>query len=921
MLKPKAQLSLKNARDYFREHLCVGDYYAAGHTISGEWLGQGAAQLGLTGTVGKKAFLALCDGQHPLTGQRLTLRMNSVRREGGRDAANRRIFYDFTISPPKSVSVVALYQDPRVIELHNRAVSLAMTELEAFAETRVRRAGQNAERVTGQMVAACFRHDTSRELDPHLHTHCVVFNATFDPVESRWKALHASGMYRAQKFAENYYYHELAKGLRSLGYEIENNTRDFEIRGVPASVVARFSKRHEQIEQEAERQIKQAGGCDNVAALRERIAQDKRRRKLQDSTADRLRPHWERQLTPAEKAALASLRNPLPRPPPPANVADIVAWAEQHLFERRSVVQDYELISAALARGRGNELTLSDLNHHLGNGAYVRAPGTRKLTSREVLDCELEIVLAAHDGRRRHAALNPAYEPSPALSAEQTTAVRRILSSRDFITLFRGGAGTGKSFTLKEVERGLTVANRPVVILAPQRQQVRDLQADGLPADTVAHALAVRTLPAGAVVIVDEAGQLGGRELRDVIRMTKAHGGRLLLSGDTRQHGAVAASDALRAIEEHAGLKPAHIRSIRRQDPKLGTTLKERAFIRAYRDAVKAAASGEMLDSFERLDRLGCVQELAPDERRSTLAAHYLVAIDRKERVLVVGQTREEVRGVNEAIREQLKAGGQLGAETVLTAYRPFDLDEAQRHDARFYQPGQHVRFLKRYGRFVKGDLCEVVGATDVGVVILKHGRRSTLSYRYADRLAVTAPVEMRIAAGDRLQLKLNGRSTEGLPLNNGELVTVRRVLASGDMIVEDDAGVRKTLAPHQRLFLRGYAVTSYGSQGKTVDTILFSDASNRAATSRNQWYVAISRARKRAMIFTSDVNELRANIQRSGDRELALSLKPDAIVQAERPHFTKAIRQSMAAAAHLRVHRAILKRIQGLHRHRRVAP
>ncbi|MFA6961346.1 MAG: hypothetical protein WC205_11395 [Opitutaceae bacterium] len=52
----------------------------------------------------------------------------------------------------------------------------------------------------------------------------------------------------------------------------------------------------------------------------------------------------------------------------------IVAWAEQHLFERRSVVQDYELVSAALARGRGNELTLSDLNLHIGNGGYVRAP-------------------------------------------------------------------------------------------------------------------------------------------------------------------------------------------------------------------------------------------------------------------------------------------------------------------------------------------------------------------------------------------------------------------------------------------------------------------------------------------------------------------------------------------------------------------
>jgi conjugative relaxase-like TrwC/TraI family protein len=46
------------------------------------------------------------------------------------------VFYDFTISPPKSVSVVALYQDDRILELHHRAVREAMTELEKFAETR-----------------------------------------------------------------------------------------------------------------------------------------------------------------------------------------------------------------------------------------------------------------------------------------------------------------------------------------------------------------------------------------------------------------------------------------------------------------------------------------------------------------------------------------------------------------------------------------------------------------------------------------------------------------------------------------------------------------------------------------------------------------------------------------------------------------
>jgi conjugative relaxase-like TrwC/TraI family protein len=92
-----------------------------------------------------------------------------------------------------------------------------MIELEKFAETRVRKSGQNGDRVTGNIIGAAFRHDTSRELDPHLHTHCVVLNATFDPVENRWKALGAVGMYRAQKFAENCYYHDLAKGLRGLG--------------------------------------------------------------------------------------------------------------------------------------------------------------------------------------------------------------------------------------------------------------------------------------------------------------------------------------------------------------------------------------------------------------------------------------------------------------------------------------------------------------------------------------------------------------------------------------------------------------------------------------------------------------------------------------------------------------------------------
>jgi conjugative relaxase-like TrwC/TraI family protein len=171
MIQTKIQFNMKNAKQYFREHLCAGDYYSEGQKIAGEWLGKGAEKLGLRGIVGEKAFIALCEGKHPETGQRLGQRLNSVRHEGDDVKANRRIFFDFTIAPPKSVSVVGLFQDSRVLALHEQAVRQAMLELENRAEARVRRSRQNGERVTGNLVRACFRHETSRELDPHLHTH------------------------------------------------------------------------------------------------------------------------------------------------------------------------------------------------------------------------------------------------------------------------------------------------------------------------------------------------------------------------------------------------------------------------------------------------------------------------------------------------------------------------------------------------------------------------------------------------------------------------------------------------------------------------------------------------------------------------------------------------------------------------------
>jgi hypothetical protein len=75
------------------------------------------------------------------------------------------------------------------------------------------------------------------------------------------------------------------------------------------------------------------------------------------------------------------------------------------------------------------------------------------------------------------------------------------------------------------------------------------------------------------------------------------------------------------------------------------------------------------------------------------------------------------------------------------------------------------------------------------------------------------------------------------------------------------------------REFLPGYAVTSYGSQGKTVDYVLFSDSTVKAATNAQQWYVTISRGRRGIRIFTPDKQQLRENVARFGHRPLAMEL------------------------------------------------
>ena len=373
----------------------------------------------------------------------------------------------------------------------------------------------------------------------------------------------------------------------------------------------------------------------------------------------------------------------------------------------------------------------------------------------------------------------------------------------------------------------------------------------------------------GSVVVVDEAGQIGGKQMHELLSFVQANGGRVILSGDTRQHGAVEASDALRAIERYAGLEAARLTKIRRQNPKAGETKSERKRIKQYRAAVRKAQSGQYAESFDRLDRLGAIAECRTiDEQRERLVADYLALAERKKSTVIVSQTWAEIREINERIRIGLRRSGLIDKDdSTVTAHERLDLTDAQKRDKRFYPDNAVIVFNRETGDFAKGEVGKLLKATSTLLFVKVGNRVQRIPFNLLNRLTICQPVEMTLAKGDQLQLKANAPSQDGKELINGELVTVAGVNRKGQIQLKDG----RVLPENYREFVRGYAITSYGSQGKTVEHVLFSDSSVKAATNNQQWLVTISRGTRAVKIFTQDKAQLRENVGRLGDRELAI--------------------------------------------------
>ena len=221
--------------------------------------------------------------------------------ELGRRGKDGRILHrpgrDLTFSAPKSVSLAALVGgDARIVDIHDRAVAASLDWVEKnAAETRMKgpdtggmvRAGNQ------KIVAATFRHDSSRNLDPQLHTHAVLANMV-QVEDGKWRSMANEKLYGSKMLLGALYRAELARGLKDLGYGIEKTHADgrFEIAGVPREAIEAFSGRRAEIEAAMEERGLGASGDNPRIAERAALMT---RAKKRDIDRGELRGVWRRQ--------------------------------------------------------------------------------------------------------------------------------------------------------------------------------------------------------------------------------------------------------------------------------------------------------------------------------------------------------------------------------------------------------------------------------------------------------------------------------------------------------------------------------------------------------------------------------------------------------------------------------------------------
>ena len=893
-------------------------YYAKddpAHREASAWIGGGAEALGLSGSVDPDLFKNVLAGKVP----------DGTGRQLGRKDKEGNIHHrpgrDLTFSAPKSVSLAALIGgDRRIVTAHDAAVKRTLSWAESHAvETRMKdpETGRMV-RIGGQKtVVAAFRHDTSRNLDPQLHTHAVLANMVRGE-DGKWRTMANERLYASKMLLGALYRSELARELETLGYRIGKTHADgrFEIAGVPRKAVEAFSTRRAEIEAATAGR----GFGDHAAdpRLAERAALMTRSHK-RDVDKQALHESWLKQAAALgfdarslaagavrreagkESGGFLSAASGEPRDAERNMGRDAdraIAWAVGHLSEREAVFARTDLFAAALAWNPG-AISIDAAEKAVGRLEQAGAlHATRaeilgdSLTTDKALADEKEVIALMERGRGASKPVMRSWMVGPRLhngrlTVGQKEAVHLILTARDRVVGVQGYAGTGKTTMLDRARVLAEKSGHRIVGLAPSASAARTLGAEsGIESETLQRFLArnagiaeghlTRKAERGmhavfrkTVLVVDEGSLASTVQARDLLRIANAlRIPRVVLVGDEKQLDAVDAGKPFAQLQR-AGMKTAVMDEILRQKDA------------ALKEAVRASLAGDVRGAFEKLGER--IAEVKPDNLAGAAAARWLrLSGDAREHTGLMAPSHALRRSINGHIRDRLARDGALrGPALEIDRLVSRGYTTAEKSLAAHYAPGDMVGFQWDYRSLgvEKGDERRVASVDHATGTVMLEGRngeatpwqpRRVGGRRGAVEVYRTETIELR--AGDRIRWT---RNDAGLGLVNSHTAEVHSVEGGGVSFRLED-GQMLALgkdAPQLRHLDHAWASTVHAFQGRTVDNVIaVMEANHPHLTTQKSFYVEISRARYRAELVTDDAGALRERLEAAtGERVSAL--------------------------------------------------
>ncbi|AQU89201.1 hypothetical protein B0W47_16600 (plasmid) [Komagataeibacter nataicola] len=839
--------------------------------------------------VDKNVFQLLADGRDPT--DKKDLMQTRLK------TSTRKSAYDFQFSVPKCVSVIHAASRLGNVKYGNRMLADVIEDKRKQAVQRVlnyviekqmivtrRGKGGKEIEVPDKYAFALFHHSTSRGGDPHLHTHAVLENiclrsdGTTGTLENKKVLINQKAI---NEVFNTYLCEELGDLFKIQAHsEVPNS---LEIEGLSEDLCMAFSSRRLDIKNH----LQELGLSKEHAQLASYATRKKKsdvpsKNELLDVWQDRFGEHGYydgSRLVDECRRVRSDVDNTH------ARVADykyeqmehcrtLVRNAIAELEEMESVFTESNIVEAVFRKLKGEcsvaegEALISELMQskelipvgHVNTGRFggpvfdkdqmtvntIPAYSTIRMISAEK---ELVSQAIAVQGKWQGVpddVVERFIAERPTMSQEQADMVRHACRP-DGVSVVEGAAGTGKSFSLKTGTDAFKEIGLEVWVLAPSHKAKDVVRADTETDENNAkavHGFLMRMRPdhpehieltSNSVIIVDEAGMVGTKDMRSLIQHATRAGAKLVLAGDTKQLQPVSAGSPLKILATEIGTQT--ITQIRRQ--------KVQWQVEASMDFFKQNGD-EALQAYMDHDRVNIMDD--EDSAMQALAKTWRDELERTKDTnpnarLIVSRSNKEVASLNAIVRQQYKELGYIKEPEVT---------------------------LKAFNR---GTASKVVDAT----------------YGVGDR----------IIFGETVKLKNGDDSDYTPAINNSDIATITKIEPNtfnpenprvtiimdkdkdegkeftcywSDLVSDQNKKKPETDFPKIQ---HAYAVTIHASQGTTVNNAYVYTSTSLGA---EMFYVAMTRHKQDCNVFVNGA-DFQHRINQRGEQDNEIRISKNAMV------------------------------------------